>query len=673
LRIAQSSDSAMSHGSPSLSVSTQPWSGAACPDTPAGSGVDWVRARCTELAYAQQPLGIATNAVVALLPVVFVWDLVGVPRLLLWAATFAAVTALRLAAWRAAMRNPEFARDPLFGAYHTINSALTGAAWGSSVHLLEAVHGAPEQWLIVLALTGVTSGALTILGARFTAYAVYLLCSLPPLAVWFLLQGDRVSVVAGLLGLVYLGALLLAGRRYHQVILDSLGFAFEKQQTAETLSDALHRLERSTGQLEHQARHDPLTGLLNRCEFDHAIERAIASAREEGQHHVLLYLDLDQFKVVNDSCGHLAGDELLRQVAATLARHVRAADVLARLGGDEFGVLLSSCPAPRGLEIASGLCQAVKELRFAWEGRPFTVGASIGAVEINAEAGTVASLLSAADLACYAAKDFGRGRVHLYQADDAEVARRRGELHSVSEITSALEAPDRFVLYRQPIVAIQPGEQRPPRYEILLRMHDCRGGLLLPGAFLPAAERYNLSARVDRFVVRTLLARLRDGALPRADYAINLSALSLADPGFLDFIRGEIARSGVEPARLMFEITETAAIAHLAHAVHFVREMRTLGCRFALDDFGSGVSSFGYLKALPLDALKIDGQFVRDMLADRLDAAVVESVQRVGRVLGIATVAEFVETAETLEALRALGVDEAQGAILGGPEPLPVS
>jgi diguanylate cyclase (GGDEF)-like protein/PAS domain S-box-containing protein len=424
-------------------------------------------------------------------------------------------------------------------------------------------------------------------------------------------------------------------------------------------------------QLAHQASHDFLTGLVNRHEFERRVGRALQRSQQEAITHALCFLDLDQFKVVNDTCGHGAGDELLRQLANTLQKKVRRRDTLARLGGDEFGVLLEHCPPGQATRVAHELLEAVQEFRFVWEGKPFALGVSIGVVPITGETESLATVLRDADAACYAAKERGRNRVHFYEPNDAAMALRQGEMQWVSRITSALEE-GRFRLYGQPIVPLVPRHGERVRVEVLLRMVEHDGTLIAPGAFIPAAERYNLMGAVDRWVVREVAAlygtHQASGWQPIA--SINLSGASLGDPSMLTFVRDQLARHALSPEALCFEITETAAIANLALAAHFIRELKGMGCWFALDDFGSGMSSFAYLQSLPVDSLKIAGAFLRHIESDPVEYAMVEAINRVGHVMRLKTVAEGVESLDTLETLRKIGVDYAQGYAIAEPRPL---
>ncbi len=425
--------------------------------------------------------------------------------------------------------------------------------------------------------------------------------------------------------------------------------------------------------ISHQALHDPLTGLVNRRGFEVRLEAAIEMVAREGGRKALCYLDLDQFKMINDSCGHVAGDQLLQSLVPVLQETVGEAGLLARLGGDEFGVLLDVDDEARAQDMAQGLLDALRGFRFRWGQHLFEPSASIGLVMIDAATASADQLFRQADLACYAAKDLGRGRWHLYQPDDAELARRREELRQAAGITRALEE-DRLRLHLQPIVDIS-GSARADagHFEVLVRMLDDRGSEVPPGVFIPAAERYNLMPAIDRWVVANALALL--AALVQADgdadyrFSINLSGTSITDPGLPGFIVAQLERHRVDPVRVCFEITETAVISQLPAAIALIERLHEMGCRFALDDFGSGLSSFGYLKALPVDYLKIDGSFVRDMLNDPVDRAMVEAINRLGHIMGKKTIAEFVESEALVGALKALGVDEAQGYALGRPRP----
>lgn len=424
-------------------------------------------------------------------------------------------------------------------------------------------------------------------------------------------------------------------------------------------------------QLTYQASHDSLTELANRRAFEIHLQQALDSARVQRAEHVLLYLDLDQFKVINDTCGHIAGDVLLRELSRILQGRLRRQDILARLGGDEFGVLMERCALHDALRVANNLCSAVNEFRFGWGDKVFRMGVSIGVVAIDAHSESCASVLSAADSACYAAKDAGRNRAHVYAENDLALARRQGEMRWVTRINQALE-DNRFQLAFQPIVPTQ-GLADGYHYELLLRMEDETGLIVMPGAFLPAAERYHLSGKLDRWVVGTALDWLSNNPAHLDELslcAINLSGHSLGDRRLLDYLLGRLSKKSPLNHKLCFEITETAAIANFSSALYFIQTLKGIGCRFALDDFGSGFSSFAYLKKLPVDFLKIDGMFVEGVVDDPVSLAMVNSINEVGHVMGMETIAEFVENDHILDTLRTVGVNYAQGYGIGKPRPL---
>jgi len=424
-------------------------------------------------------------------------------------------------------------------------------------------------------------------------------------------------------------------------------------------------------QLSYQASHDALTGLLNRREFELRVEQAIGHARSEQQTHVLCYLDLDQFKIINDTCGHIAGDELLKQISTRLKDQLRDSDVIARLGGDEFGILLEGCSVEKAEKISKNILSVVKETRFIWDNKSFELGVSIGVVPINNMTGNVSEALSAADTACYEAKDQGRNRIHIYTTDDDDLVKRRGEMNWVHRITHALDN-NKFVLYYQEIVAMTSHESKTRYFELLVRMKNDDGSLVPPMAFIPAAERYNMMPIIDKVVVEMALKKLKKISDGDTDvhFSINISGQSLSTPSFLELVIRTIDETDVDPEKIMFEITETAAIANLTRAITFIQTLKGLGCEFALDDFGSGLSSFAYLKNIPVDYLKIDGYFVRDIIDDPTDAAFVTSISQIGKVMGIKTIAEYVENVEILEKLRSIGVGYAQGFHFGKPKAL---
>ena len=425
---------------------------------------------------------------------------------------------------------------------------------------------------------------------------------------------------------------------------------------------------RLSEQLNYQATHDPLTGLVNRREFELRLSRVVKSCRDDGSEHALCYIDLDQFKVVNDTCGHDAGDELLRQIAALLQDKVRKRDTIARLGGDEFGLLLERCTLNQANRVAENVRGAIDDFRFMWAGRNFRLGASIGVIPIDFSSGNIANVMRSADAACYTAKDAGRNRIHIYHEDSIELAQRHQEMQRIVDINQAFDE-GRFMLYQQPIRPLKSTQDEQAQFcELLVRMIDEAGFPVLPANFLPTAERYNLATQLDTWVVNTALEWIVSNPILRC--TINLSGMSIADDSFLRMVLDLLDRKAVDANRICFEITETAAIQNLSKAHHFIERLRDCGCFFALDDFGSGLSSFAYLKTLPVDFLKIDGFFVRDIVEDRISYELVKSINDIGQVMGKRTIAEFVENEATLDALREIGVDYAQGFWIARPEPI---
>jgi len=413
--------------------------------------------------------------------------------------------------------------------------------------------------------------------------------------------------------------------------------------------------------LQHQANHDALTGLTNRREFELQANVLLQGVKHAGEAHALCFLDLDQFKVVNDTCGHSAGDELLRQLSAILKNTVRNKDILARLGGDEFGVLIRDVTGPEAMRAAGHLQQAIQDFQFSWDTHTFKVGVSIGLVPISTLHTNVGELLKLADTACYLAKESGRNRIHLYHPDDKEVKSREGEMQWVSRMHKALR-DNRFHLFTQAVVPVNKRLNR--FYEVMIRMTDESGNVISPEFFLPASERYGLITKLDSWVIKKAMDTLvaNPAFLESIDFcAINLSGPSLNNSAVLQLILEQLKETGIPGNKLCFEITETAAVANLTLARNFIFKLKAIGCHFALDDFGSGLSSFTYLKNLPVDFLKIDGSFVKDIVKDPIDFAMVKSINEIGHVMNIKTVAEHVENDEIRVRLEEIGVDYVQG------------
>ncbi len=435
------------------------------------------------------------------------------------------------------------------------------------------------------------------------------------------------------------------------------------------LDDVTHEFEMSE-KLSYQASHDILTGLINRYEFERRLERLESTLSSAKAEHALCFMDLDQFKVINDTCGHTAGDELLRQLSWEMQTVVRKRDTLARLGGDEFGVLMEHCSLEQAQRVAESLLDCIQKYQFSWEGQNFHVGISIGLVAINQLSPNHTELLKQADIACYMAKDFGRNRIHVHRPDDNEMTVRQGQMQWVYRINEALENDD-FILYAQPIVPLNGNSEE--HYEILLRMQDEDGKVNPPGAFLLAAERFDLIEKIDDWVVRNTFSLLANNPqfVDRIHFmSINLSGPSLTNSDMMETIMSLLRKNAIDPAKICFEVTETVAISNLNAAISFMTILKEIGCRFALDDFGSGLSSFAYLKNLPVDFVKIDGVFVKDLIRDPVDYVMVKSINNIGQVMGMETIAEFVENDEIKDLLKIIGVNYAQGYGVGKPQPI---
>jgi len=481
----------------------------------------------------------------------------------------------------------------------------------------------------------------------------------------------------------YFAAILISGFS----VLFIYGFALSRTiTTSKALAQANARLESEGEQLRqvkealleqvealfYQASYDPLTNLANRHEFEQRLQSVLYNLRQSGEQHGLCYMDLDQFKVINDICGHVVGDKLLRKLSTQLSEQVHGQDILARLGGDEFALLVKNCSLRELEDTAENLRKTVEDFRLMWEDKAFNITASIGVVLINQNSSTLTTVLSDADAACYIAKEKGRNRIHVYESDTRIIQRRKDEMSWVSRINQAFEKK-RFRLYHQLIVPTDKSSLEKKHYEVLVRMISEDGQLIPPGAFLPAAERYNLTPLLDRWIVQTLFVWFSSHPEKLAELAIcaiNLSGISIADKTFSEFLLQQFDHYAIPPEKICFEVTETAAISNLAEASSFMTMVKTRGCHFSLDDFGSGMSSFAYLKNLPVDYLKIDGSFVRNITTNGIDHVMVEAIHRVGHVMGLKTIAEYVEDDKTLQKLREIGVDYAQGYGIAKPMPL---
>ncbi|PSB24450.1 EAL domain-containing protein [Stenomitos frigidus] len=444
-------------------------------------------------------------------------------------------------------------------------------------------------------------------------------------------------------------------------------------------------LYRPNHQQPHQINHDPLTGLVNRSSFESYLKQALHDSRNLAQTHILCHLDLDRFKIINEVCGHLAGDEYLRKFSTVLQQRIRRTDILARLGGDEFGLILQHCNLDQALNVVQDLYKEVRQFRFSWQSHTFSFTFSTGITLLQSDSQSISNVLIEADSACTVAKAKGRDRVQVYQADDQDVTAQRGDTQGLLLVMKALEE-DQFLLYCQPIVPVSDVDDSTDQrcYEILIRLQDGQGQIIPPKDFLPAAERYGLMHLVDRWVIHNLFkilasryAKAEESAYePTCKsyrnhcYSINLSGSSFNDDQFLEFVQEQFFLHLVPPESICFEITETVAISNLNKAAKFIAQLRAIGCRFALDDFGSGMSSFGYLRNLPVDYIKIDGNFVKEITTNVISYEIVKAINSIGHVMNIQTTAEFVEDEEILAMLKAIGVDYAQGYGIAKPFPL---
>jgi diguanylate cyclase (GGDEF)-like protein/PAS domain S-box-containing protein len=424
-----------------------------------------------------------------------------------------------------------------------------------------------------------------------------------------------------------------------------------------------------TRQMSYQATHDALTGLVNRREFERRVEEAMDSVRTDDAVHILFYMDLDRFKAVNDSCGHLAGDNMLREVAGLIKDQVRDSDFVARVGGDEFGTLLIGCPIEKARQIAADICGAVDDYRFVWKDKIFNIGISIGVVEIGHASGSLQDLMSAADSACYVAKQRGRGQVHVYSARDEAIARERGDINWLRQMQTALHE-NRFELATQPIIATGTGSESGPAVEVLLRMPDEHGRSANSAEFLRPAERYQMMPQIDRWVVNAALSAIGAGEIKlpgKRSCSINLSGQTLGDEGFLPFVVDALDHSGVTPASICFEVTETTISTNVQQAQRFIEVLHGIGCEFALDDFGNGLGAFSSLKHLPVDYLKIDGMYTRNLMSDQVNQEMVSAMIKLARTLEFRVIAEQVEQQEDFDWLRDHGVDFVQGNFIEPP------
>ena len=606
---------------------------------------------------------------------------------------------ITLAAWYFGLFLVSILRYVIVQAYHSaiikcsnhiwirafeVGTALSGIAWGSAAILLIPDDSFTHHTMLAFVFGGLCAATVAIYTASKFAAPSFTVFTLLPLIYSLHIIDEPLALPMEVLVFMYLLAIVLVMLRIHATMSESIALALHNKGLVDYLSNALQERDELNEQLcqeidsrkdaedklSFEASHDSLTGLINRREFENRLDKKIKQTTAASQQHALMYLDLDQFKVVNDTCGHAAGDELLKQISSKMPNFLRESDSFSRLGGDEFGVLLENCPLEKAKQIAETLRNEISKIHFVWDSKVFESSASVGVVPITATSGTLAELMSSVDSACYIAKDMGRNRVHVLSEDDTAVAKRYGELQWVHGIKDAIDE-DRIVLFVQKIMPLDPNNME-MHFEVLMRMQSEGGDLIPPMAYIPAAERYDLMPALDRHVIRksfSYIQKLSGSNLEKSIFSINLSGQSFCDEHFLENVIVELEASGVDPKLICFEVTETAAIGNLNDAQRFMSVLSDMGCQFSLDDFGSGLSSFSYLKNLDVDYLKIDGCFVKDIETDKVDEAMVQSINQVGQVLGMKTIAEFVENDEIVNKLKTIGVDYVQGYGIEKPHP----
>lgn len=548
---------------------------------------------------------------------------------------------------------------------------VAGLMWGVGSYFIFPDNNVLLSAVIVLTIGGlVAAAAVTYAPSKYIGMA-FSVPALLPLSIYFFSHDGNEYFYMGMLVLIYLLVIITSNKVMNNAILNGILLGIKNDALIDELKNKVLKIENMSGEMSYQASHDMLTGLINRREFEARLESAISSVKQIKRSHTLCYMDLDEFKVVNDTCGHVAGDALLQDLAKHLESKIRYTDTIARLGGDEFGLLLPLCDITKAREIANSVREIIKEFQFVWDDKSFDIGVSIGLVEINENIMTVTDILKAADSACYVAKESGKNRIHIYQDDDEQLTQRLGDMHRAQSVQMAL-TNNRFVLFAQEIRANYKAKVK-WHGEFLVRMLDDDDQIIPPDKFIPAAERYHLMADIDKWVLNHAFSFIQqlekkyDGAVL---CAINLSGQSICDEGFLNYVVNKLKETDISANSICFEITETAAVANFIHAEKLLDTLKAMGCSFSLDDFGSGLSSFGYLKKLDVDYLKIDGSFVKSMLGDDKDYALVKSIKQVGKEMGMKTIAEFVENEALQNKLIDLGVDFSQGYGIAKPVPL---
>ena len=614
----------------------------------------------------------------------YFFDYVDTTTLLTWCVGLFVVSVLRYAIVKAYHSSLIKLSSHAWVRVFEVGTGLSGLAWGSAAIFILPADSFTHHVMLAFVYAGLCAGAVAIYTTSKYAAASFTIFTLLPLIYSLHIISEPLALPVEVLTLMYLLAMTMVAFRINSTMNESLSLEFRNKGLVEYLSNSLNDTDNLNSllrkeidnrkdaeeKLSFEACHDSLTGLINRREFERRLNKCIEQTTTSSQQHVLMYLDLDQFKVVNDTCGHAAGDELLKQISNCLTSFLRETDSFARLGGDEFGVLLESCPLEKAEHIAETIRDAISKIHFVWDNKVFESSVSIGVAPITENSGTLADLMRSVDSACYIAKDMGRNRVHVLSEDDTAVAERHGELQWVHGIKKAIEE-DRIVLFVQRILSLNP-DYTEMHYEVLMRMQGEDGTLVPPMAYIPAAERYDLMPSLDRHVIKKAFGYIKsllENDSNKTIFSINLSGHSFCDEDFLENLVVELNKSGVPPENICFEVTETAAIGNLNQAQRFMSILHEMGCQFSLDDFGSGLSSFAYLKNLDVDYLKIDGCFVKDIETDRVDEAMVKSINQVGQVLGMRTIAEFAENDAIIAKLKEIGVDYAQGYGIEKPHP----
>lgn len=556
-------------------------------------------------------------------------------------------------------------------AFYFIATVIIALLWGLGSYFMMPVNNPLVQATTTLTVGGVVAAATVFYSPSKYIATTFTILALLPFSIFFFQQtGDKYFYMGALVS-SYIGVMLMSHKNSHKAIMKSVMLGIKNVSLVDQLESKIENIESMAHEMSYQASHDMLTGLINRREFEFRLERFISEVKYNKKRHTLCYMDLDEFKIVNDTCGHIAGDALLKNLAEHLENKIRETDTVARLGGDEFAVFLPYCAIDKATDIAESIRESIKQFQFSWDDKFFDIGVSIGLIEINENTGTLTDVLKAADSACYVAKDLGKNRIHVYEDNDIKLTQRLGNMHYARAVQESL-LNDRFVLYAQSIRANRVESIR-WHGELLIRMLDENGKIIFPDKFIPAAERYHLMVDIDRWVINkafSLIQVLEKKFNNEVLCAINLSGQSICDKNFLNYVIDQLNTSNISARSVCFEITETAAISNFLHAEKFLHELKEMGCKFSLDDFGSGLSSFGYLKRLDIDYLKIDGSFVKNMLEDEKDYTIVKSINQIGKEMGIKTIAEFVENDELHQALIELDVDYAQGYGIARPEPI---